>query len=105
MRQENHAAALASVEKHKAWGEALATKLHAAGTDLAALEAERIAALWKPEAPLQALQQRADHLQSQLIAAQTQATTLTLTTQMKAVPTPRLPLQHGTLLSSALFYL
>lgn len=54
------------------WAEALAAKLRAAGTDLAALEAERIAALWKAEAPLKALQERAEQLQSRAIAAEKQ---------------------------------
>ncbi len=70
--QENQASALASAEKHKVWGEALAAKLRAAGTDLAVLEAERIAALWKAEAPLRALQQRAEQLQARAAAVEKQ---------------------------------
>lgn len=54
------------------WGEALAAKLRAAGTDLAALEAERIAALWKTEAPLKALQERAEQLQGRTAAVEKQ---------------------------------
>ncbi|BDA44627.1 hypothetical protein COCOBI_06-1030 [Coccomyxa sp. Obi] len=71
--EENQASALASAEKHKVWGEALAAKLRAAGTNLAALEAERIAALWKAEAPLKALQERAEQLQTRAAAVEKQA--------------------------------
>ncbi len=54
------------------WAEALAAKLRSAGTDLAALEAERIAALWKADAPLKALQHRAEQLQHRAEAAEKQ---------------------------------
>jgi hypothetical protein len=65
-------AALATSEQYKAWGEVLAARLRVAGTDRAALEAERIAALWKVEAPLIAMQAHVQELQSQLSAAQQQ---------------------------------
>ncbi len=54
------------------WAEALAGKLRAAGTDLAVLEAERIAALWKAEAPLKALQERTEQLQARAAAVEKQ---------------------------------
>ncbi len=69
-------AALAASEQHRAWGEALAAKLRAAGADRAALEAERIAELWKAEAPLAAMQARVRELQAQLASAQQQVRTL-----------------------------
>lgn len=59
-------------EQYRAWGEALAAKLRATGADRASLEAERIAALWKANAPLAALQAQLRELQQQLVSSQRQ---------------------------------